>query len=94
MRPALRTEKESKGRTLNAARASSAPQPGLHLRTPRPPLPKPPARLPEVPEAGRAAAGADLLHAQREAQEAAQGGGDPEDLAALQSTGVKKKKRG
>lgn len=50
-------------------------------------------RLPAVPEAGRAAARADLLHAQGEAQEAAQSGGNPEDLAALQSTGVKESER-
>lgn len=50
-------------------------------------------RLPAVPEAGSAAARADLLHAQGEAQEAAQGGGNPEDLAALQSTGVKESER-
>lgn len=40
------------------------------------------------PQARSGAARADLLHPQGEAQETAQGRGDPEDLAALQERGV------
>lgn len=91
MRPALWIKKEGKGRTLNAARGFLHPTTRVPILGFFPPTQTP--RLPAVPEAGSAAARADLLHAQGEAQEAAQGGGNPEDLAALQSTGVKESER-
>lgn len=82
------------GRRLHSECCPGPPpphNPGSDLGTPIPSTQTPPR--PAIPEAGRAAACPDLLHAQGETQEAAQGGGDPEDLAALQSTGVKKQER-